>query len=118
MRMKKNTKRRSVIDNSYFGNISKKSIKKDFEGSGIKKQINEVPKVGSEKRIISISERSDYYRYKHLINGKLVRIVDQSSIGFNSFICSFVFDEDRIKLNKSLGYTDKKEYLLEGIKFK
>lgn len=118
MRIKKNTKRISKGDDSYFGRISKNSIKKDFKDSGIKKEINELPKEGSERRILSISERSDYYKKKYLIVGKLVKIIDQSSIGFNSFICSFVFDEDRKALNNALGYTDKKEYLFEGIKFK
>jgi hypothetical protein len=118
MRIKKNTKRTSTVDGSYFGNISKNSIKKDFKDSGVKKEINEVPQDGAERRVLSISERSDYYKKRHLIIGKLIKIVDHSSIGFNSFVCSFVFEEDRKLLNNALGYTDKKEYLFEGIKFK
>lgn len=118
MRIKKNSKRTSTADGSYFGNISRNSIKKDFKDSLSKKEVNEPPAEGSARRIISISERSDYYKKRYLIVGKMVKIVDQSSIGFNSFICSFVFEEDRKALNDALGYTDKKEYLFEGIKFK
>jgi len=118
MRMKKNTIRRSTADSTFFGMISKNSIKKDFKDSGIKKEVDQPPQMGAERRIIGISERSDYYKYKYLIVGKLVKIVDQSSIGFNTYTCSFVFDEDRKALNRALGYSEKQQYLFEGIKFK
>lgn len=116
--MKKNTTRRSTVDSTFFGMISKNSIKKDFKDAGLKKEINQPPQEGAERRILSISEKSDYYRYKYLIVGRLVKIVDHSSIGFNTYTCSFVFEDDRAALNKALGYTEKQQYLFEGIKFK
>lgn len=118
MRIKKNSKRVSTADNTYLGRVVKNSMKKELKDSGLKKEINQPPQEGAERRIISISEKSDYYKYRYLIVGKLIKIIDHSAIGFNSYTCSFVFDEDRKALNKALGYTDKTQYLFEGVKFK
>lgn len=118
MRIQKNTKRRSTADSSYYGMISKNSIKKDFKDAGLKKQIDDPIQQGTQKRVLSISETSSYYKYRYLIVGKLVEIKRDSDIGFNTFVCEFVFEEDRKKLNHAAGWTEKKEYLFDGIKLK
>lgn len=118
MRIKKNTKRKSTIDSSFLGRIIKRTIKEDFKDLKKPQQVNEPPQNGAQRRINSISERSDYYKFQKFFVGKLVIVKEQSSIGFNSFICSFVHDEDRIRVNKAMGYSEKTEYLLEGVKFK
>lgn len=118
MRIKKNTKRKSTIDNTHLGRIIKKTIREDFKNFKKPNEVNEPPQQGSKRRIAGISERSDYYKFQKFFIGKLMIVKDQSSIGFNSFVCSFVHDEDRIRVNKAMGYSEKSEYLLEGVKFK
>lgn len=119
MRIKKNTKRKSTADNTHFGRISKNSIKKDFKDRKEKKEYNEPPAVGAKKRIQSISEKSEYYKYQRFIIGKLVVLKEQSTVysGLSSWVCSFAFEEDRLALNKAAGWTMKDEYLFDGIKF-
>lgn len=94
MRVQKNTKRRSTADSSYFGNISKNSIKKDFKDSGLKKEIDEPIHEGTQRRILSLSETSSYYKYRFYIIGKMVKIKRDSDIGFNTFLCEFVYEND------------------------
>lgn len=116
MRIKKNTQRKSTIDSTPIGRIIKAGNKKDF--SNLKKEVDELPSDGAQRRINTISETSSYYKYRYLIVGKLVRIKRDSDIGFNTFLCEFVFDDDRKALNNAAGWTEKKEYLFDGIKFK
>lgn len=107
-----------------FGAISRSSIKKDFQRvqrprRGKRPQIEELPKINAERRIIHISEVSGYAKFARYIVGKLVRLKEKANVGGNSWYCEFVHDDDRKALNMAAGWSDnKKLYLLDGIKFK
>lgn len=82
-------------------------------------QIEELPKINAERRIIHISETSAYAKFARYIVGKLVRLKEKANVGGNSWYCEFVHDDDRKALNMAAGWSDnKKLYLLDGIKFK
>lgn len=82
-------------------------------------QIEELPKINAERRVIHISETSAYARFSRYIVGKLVRLKEKANVGGNSWYCEFVHDDDRKALNIAAGWSDnKKLYLLDGIKFK
>lgn len=107
-----------------FGVISRSSIKKDFQRERYpaeekRPQIEELPKINAERRIIHISEVSGYAKFARYIVGKLVRLKEKANVGGNSWYCEFVHDDDRKALNMAAGWSDnKKLYLLDGIKFK
>lgn len=108
-----------------FGAISRQSIKRDFQRvpkyptEGKRPEIEDLPKINSERRIIHISETSGYAKFARYIVGKLVRLISKSNIGGNSWNCEFVHDDDRRALNMAAGWSDnKKQYLFDGIKFK
>lgn len=108
-----------------YGAISRSSIKKDFQRvqryptEGKTPQIEELPKINAERRIIHISEVSGYAKFARYIVGKLVRLKEKANVGGNSWYCEFVYDDDRKALNMAAGWSDnKKLYLLDGIKFK
>ena len=47
----------------------------------------------------------------------MVRLIKQSNVG--GWIVGFVYDDDRKAINHAAGWSDmKKEYLLDGVKFK
>lgn len=82
-------------------------------------QIEEMPKINAERRIIHISETSGYAKFARYIVGKLVRLKEKANIGGNSWYCEFVHDDDRRALNMAAGWSDnKREYLFDGVKFK
>lgn len=122
MRVKGNTMRVNK-SNSIFADMSKASIKKDFNKFQKKPEhnrpeVNQEPEENAERRIVYINERGDYAKFSKLIVGKLVRLKRKSAFG-NSWYCEFVFDEDRKALNRVAGWSDnKKEYLFDGLKFK
>ena len=108
-----------------YGAISRSSIKKDFQRvqryptEGKTPQIEELPKINAERRIIHISDVSGYAKFARYIVGKLVRLKGKANVGGNSWYCEFVHDDDRKTLNMAAGWSDnKKLYLLDGIKFK
>lgn len=108
-----------------FGAISRSSIKKDFHRlqrchtEGKRPQIEELPKINAERRVIHISEVSGYAKFARYIVGKLVRLKEKANVGGNSWYCEFVHDDDRKALNMAAGWSDnKKLYLLDGIKLK
>ena len=116
---------RTTKKNRDFGAISRASIKKDFQM--IRKynreekvpEIEELPQINAERRVIYISDSSAYYKYARCIVGKLVRLKEKANVGGNSWYCEFVHDDDRKALNMAAGWSDmKKVYLLDGIKFK
>lgn len=117
MRIKKKT--------TNFGAISRLSVKRDFKrvqtypAEGKVPQIEELPKINAERRIIHISETSGYAKFARYIVGKLVRLKEKANIGDNSWYCEFVYDDDRRALNVAAGWSDnKREYLFDGVKFK
>lgn len=108
-----------------FGAISRSSVKRDFKrvqtypAEGKTPQIEEMPKINAERRIIHISETSGYAKFARYIVGKLVRLKEKENIGGNSWYCEFVHDDDRRALNMAAGWSDnKREYLFDGVKFK
>lgn len=122
MRVKGNTMRVNK-STSRFAEISKASIKKDFQPFQKKPvpkrpEVNQEPEENAERRIIYINERGEYARFAKYIVGKLVRLKRKSAFG-NSWYCEFIFDDDRKALNRAAGWSDKKtEYLFDGLKFK
>lgn len=106
-----------------YGAISRRSIQNDFKRvqstrkgrNACKSKIR--PKINAERRVLFISENSAYYRYRSFFVGKLVRLIKQSNVG--GWIVGFVYDDDRKAINHAAGWSDmKKEYLLDGVKFK
>lgn len=84
-----------------YGAISRSSIKKDFQrvqrypAEEKRPQIEELPKINAERRIIHISEVSGYAKFARYIVGKLVRLKEKANVGGNSWYCEFVHDDDR-----------------------
>lgn len=122
MRIKGGTDRVSK-SNSYYGEIAKASVKKDFQKSQkkpepVKIRVDDPPAEDAQRRIIQIKENGEYSKYARFIVGKLVKLKRKSMFG-NSWYCEFVFEEDRKALNRAAGWSDnKKEYLFDGLKFK
>lgn len=106
-----------------YGAISRRSIQNDFkrvqrypEREKLP-QIENPPEINAERRVLFVSENSAYYRYRSFLVGKLVRLIKQSNVG--GWIVGFVYDDDRKAINHAAGWSDmKKEYLLDGVKFK
>ena len=108
-----------------YGAISRRSIKNDFRRVQTyperekRPQIEELPKINAERRIIHVSETSGYAKFARYIVGKLVRLKEKANIGGNSWYCEFVHDDDRRALNLAAGWSDnKREYLFDGVRFK
>lgn len=106
-----------------YGAISKRSMKQDIKryqdyyNEDKTPETQKEPEINAERRVLSLSENSSYYRYRFFIVGRLVRLIDRSSIG--GWNCEFIHDSDRKALNNAAGWSDrKKEYLFDGIKFK
>ena len=74
-----------------YGAISRSSIKKDFQRvqryptEGKTLQIEELPKINAERRIIHISDVSGYAKFARYIVGKLVRLKEKANVGGNSW---------------------------------
>jgi hypothetical protein len=99
-----------------YGAISRRSIQNDFKRvqrypeREKRPQIENPPEINAERRVLFVSENSFFV-------GKLVRLIKQSNVG--GWIVGFVYDDDRKAINHAAGWSDmKKEYLLDGVKFK
>ena len=106
-----------------YGAISRASIKRDFQRVQRYperekcQQIENPPEINAERRVLFVGENSSYYKMRSFIVGKLVRLVQKSSVG--GYICEFVHDDDRKAINHAAGWSDnKKLYLLDCVKFK
>lgn len=70
-----------------YGAISRSSIKKDFQRvqryptEEKTPQIEELPKINAERRIIHISDVSGYAKFARYIVGKLVRLKEKANVG-------------------------------------
>lgn len=106
--------------NTDFLAVSRRSIKRDFKQYHEREkrpQIENSPEISSVRRIQFVGEHSSYYKLRSYLLGKLVRLVEQSSIG--SWYCEFVHDEDRRALNHAAGWSNNKDrYLLDAVRFK
>lgn len=106
-----------------YGAISRRSIQNDFKrvqstrkGRNARKSKNP-PEINAERRVLFVGENSSYYKLRSFIVGKLVRLVQKSSVG--GWVCEFVHDDDRKAINHAAGWSDnKKQYLLDCVKFK
>lgn len=105
-----------------YGAISRRSIQNDFKRvqrypeKEKRPQIENLPEINAERRVLFVSENSGYYKLRSFLCGKLVRLVEQTSMGW---MCEFVHDEDRKAINYAAGWSDnKKQYLLDCVKFK
>lgn len=106
-----------------YGAISRASIKRDFQRvqrypeREKRREIENPPEINAEIRVLFVGENSGYYKLRSFIVGKLVRLIEQSSMG--GWICEFVHDDDRKAINAAAGWSDrKKQYLLDYVKFK
>lgn len=106
-----------------YGAISRRSIQNDFKRvqrypeREKRPQIENPPEINAERRVLFVGENSSYYKLRSFIVGKLVRLVQKSSVG--GWVCEFVYDDDRKAINHAVGWSDnKKQYLLDCVKFK
>lgn len=106
-----------------FWAISSRSIKNDFKrvqtypAEEKSPQIENQPEINAERRVLFVGKNSGYYKLRSFIVGKLVRLIEKSSMG--GWICEFVHDDDRKAINAAAGWSDnKKQYLFDCVKFK
>lgn len=105
-----------------YAEASRRSIQRDFQRPQYREnkkrlESNATPKQGAERRIAFVGENSSYYKYRHLIIGKAVRVLEAGNIG--GWICEFIHDADRMALNKYADWSsEKKQYLFDSVKFK
>lgn len=121
MRVQPNTQRKDNASNNKFGQASRQSMQKDLNRYGKKPEkkieVQQPPEVGAQRRIVQISEKSEYAKFSKYIVGNVVKLIRKSMFG--GWVCEFVFDEDRVKLNRAAGWSNsKKEYTFDGLKFK
>lgn len=108
-------------NNTDYGMVSRLSIQRDFRDASFRRrnqiqQPDTEPKQGNNiKRVLSISDKSNYAKYKRFFVGKLVRILRPAPSG--GYYVEFVRDNDRVFLNANAEWHDKREYLLDGAKF-
>ena len=99
-----------------YSELVRRSIKKDFAKANFKRNArNPKPKKPKTKRVLELFETGEYYKFRKLIIGRLVRVIEQGTIG--GYWVEFVNDSDRDALNEAAGWKDKKRFLLDGVKF-
>lgn len=99
-----------------YWKAARQSILRDFSGRyGRKEPQRPTPKSEDTRRIISIGEGSSYFKYRSHIVGRLVRVKAKAETG--GWICEFVYEADRKALNAAAGWTMKREYLFDCVKF-
>lgn len=99
-----------------WSELVRRSIRKDFAKAHFK-QFREVktPHPKDTKRVLEVGEKSSYLRFRRLIEGRLVRLVEQGSTGY---WVEFVNEGDRNRLNAAAGWSQNKtRYLFDNIKF-
>lgn len=107
-----------------YGDIVRRSIKKDFQQQKKPEQkgmpeIQEPPKSGERKRIIFINQTCEYAKYARFFVGRLVQCVESRGQGTTTGWYEFVHDDDRMALNAAAMWSDnKRRYFLERPKFK
>jgi len=101
-----------------YAELVRKSIRKDFANANFKRNAREprVPHPLNTKRILSINEKCEYYKFRKFFVGKLIRIVEDN--GQKGVWVEFVRLNDGKKLNNAAGWSDSKRlYLLHGARF-
>lgn len=100
-----------------YNELVRRSIRKDFAKANFKRnaRVPKTPHPKNTKRVLSVNEQCEYYRFRKYFVGRLVRIVDGAISGV---WVEFVRDADRESLNAAAGWSDnKRKYLLQGAKF-
>ena len=101
-----------------YEELARKSIRKDFNKANFKRngRAPKPPHPVNTKRIVSINENCEYYKFRKFFIGKLVRFI---AFGFgNGAWYEFVNESDRNALNAAAGWSqDKRRFLLIGAKF-
>ena len=100
-----------------FNELVRRSIRKDFAKANFKRnaRVPKTPHPKNTKRVLSVNEQCEYYRFRKYFVGHLVRIVDNAISGV---WVEFVRDADRDALNAAAEWSDnKRKYLLQGAKF-
>lgn len=99
-----------------FKEVSRGSMKRDFNRNKKPYKKPELRRDDGTRRVAEINPESFYAKYARFIVGKKVQLHYGEG---GKVMVSFIFDEDRIALNKAAGWSnDKTEYLLDGVKFK
>jgi len=96
-----------------YSEIVRRSIRKDFAHANFNAREPKTQK--KTHRVLELGKPSGYYQFRKYIVGKLVRIIGPGSI-CGTWV-EFVHDADRDALNKAGGWTDKRQYLLDCVKF-
>ena len=102
-----------------FEDMVRRSMRKDFANANFKRLGHEVkpPHPINTRRIEKVLERSDYFKYRRFLTGKLIRVISETATGGRWV--EFVNDSDRQALNTAAGWSDnKKQYLLYAVTFK
>lgn len=96
-----------------LGALVRNSIRKDFARANFKRRgiAPKVPHPLNVKRVVSLNERCEYYRFRNFFTGKLVRILER---GLSGFWVEFLNIADRERLNQAAGWANKKRYLING----
>lgn len=100
-----------------YNELVRRSIRKDFAKANFKRngRIPKTPHPKNTKRVLSVNEQCEYYRFRKYFVGRLVRIVDNA---FSGVWVEFIRDADRDALNAAAGWSkDKRRFLLDGVKF-
>lgn len=99
-----------------YNELVRRSIQKDFANAHFKHGREPKDKKAKVRRVVDLNESSTYAKYRRFIVGRLVRICNQV-FGYGVWV-QFVYDDDRVALNRVAGWSDnKREYLLDGAKF-
>lgn len=99
-----------------WSELVRRSIRKDFAKAHFKR-LREVktPHPKDTKRVLEVGEKSSYLRFRRLIEGRLVRLIERGSTGY---WVEFVNEVDRNRLNAAAGWSQNKtRYLFDNIKF-
>lgn len=100
-----------------YNELVRRSIRQDFAKANYKRNARapKTPHPKNTKRVLSVNEQCEYYRFRKYFVGRLVRIVDNAISGV---WVEFVRDADRECLNAAAGWSgNKRKYLLQGAKF-
>ena len=100
-----------------YNELVRRSIRRDFAKANFKRngRAPKTPHPKHTKRVLDLNETSGYAKFRRLILGRLVRIIEQAN---NGFWVEFVRDADRDALNAAAGWSkDKRRFLLDGVKF-
>lgn len=101
-----------------YSELVRRSIRKDFAKSNFKRngRAPRTPHPKNTRRVVELNDTSSYKKYRRLIVGRIVRVIES---GYNGgYWVEFVRDTDREALNAAAGWSnDKRRYLLYGVKF-